>query len=65
MLWRAIWCACDMVWVVALTRARLQASNAEKSAGLAQERTERVKTGEIRMRAHRNKYLDSILDTIK
>lgn len=42
--------------------ARKLASAAEKTAVLAVERDDRVKTGNLKMKVHRNKFLDQFLD---
>ena len=42
--------------------ARKMASAAEKTAVLAVERDDRVKTGNLKMKVHRNKFLDQFLD---
>jgi hypothetical protein len=39
------------------------ASAAEKTAVLAVERDDRVKTGQLKMKVHRNKFLDQFLDS--
>ncbi len=44
--------------------AKKMARAAEKTAELAVERDDRVKTGNIKMKVHRNKFLDQFLDTL-
>ena len=43
--------------------ARNMAGNAQVTAVKAVERDDRVRTGNVRMKVHRNKYLDQFLDS--
>jgi hypothetical protein len=44
--------------------AKKMAVAAEKTAELAVERDDRVKAGNLKMKVHRNKFLDQFLDTL-